>query len=199
MKHEWETTKVLFPLQAWGKAVCHPLLCGEFLIINDKIIPLQHQLLDMDRQRPDRQIGLHTNGKIVIPLYHLAHTSVCGHLFISPHLLNKTPWMKHSLTWITNMFVPFTNMYTTHRKKCWWQQLHLLPCSWCHFFPINVLLEPSKISVSPAIMPKPSGLAFISAAAVSAKTSTAALSCQLPQRTIAFGCINSAQHSAVHC
>lgn len=148
----------------------------------DEISPLQHQLLAMDRQRPDRQTGLHTSGKIV----HNSSASLCSYiyvwpLFISSLLFNKTPWMKHSITWLRNMLVPFSNMYTTYRGKCWWQQLHLLQCSWCHFLPINVLLEHSKTSVSPAVMPKSSSLAFISAAAVSAKTSAAALSCQLPQ------------------
>lgn len=42
MKHEWDIPKVLFHLEAWAEAICHPLLCGDFYVINDEIIPLQH-------------------------------------------------------------------------------------------------------------------------------------------------------------
>lgn len=152
----------------------------------------------MNRQRPDRQTGLHTSGKIA----HNSTASPYSYICVWPSiyfssLVELNSWMKRSLTWLTNMFVPFTNMYITHRGKCWWQQLHLLQCSWCHFFSINVLLEHSKISVNPAVMPKSSSLVFISAAAVSAKISTAALSCQLPQGQLPLAA--STQHSTVLC
>lgn len=93
MKHERDIPKALFHLEAWAEAVCHPLLYGDFYVLNDEFIPLQHQLLDMDRWRTDRQTDRAPHkwedNKCKIPLHHLAHTSVCGYLFIS-HLLNKT-------------------------------------------------------------------------------------------------------------
>lgn len=83
MKHKWDIAKMLFHLLDWGETACHPLLCGDFLIelnINDEIIPLQHQLLDMDRQRPDRQTELHRSGKGA----HNSSASPCSNIYVWP-------------------------------------------------------------------------------------------------------------------